>query len=56
MQNFKGKHIDIHYHYVFDTVKRGKVNFNLIFLIKMVANLITKGLSMKTLREHLARM
>lgn len=55
-QNFKGKHIDGHYNYILDIVERCEVKVNFISPTELVADLMTKGLSLEKFREHVTRM
>jgi hypothetical protein len=41
-QSSKGKHIDISYHYILDTVERGEIKVEFIFSIEMMADPMTK--------------
>jgi hypothetical protein len=41
-QSFKGKHIDISYHYILDMVERGEIKVEFIFSIEMMADPMTK--------------
>ena len=55
-QSSKRKHIDVHYHYILDIVERGEVKVNFVSSTEMVADLMTKGLSLEKFREHVTRM
>ncbi|MBT0984615.1 Ty1/Copia family ribonuclease HI, partial [Salmonella enterica subsp. enterica serovar Typhimurium] len=52
----KGKHIDIKYHYIQDIVERGEVKVDYIPSEEMVADPMTKGLSLEKFREHVSTM
>lgn len=52
----KGKHIDVNYHYIQDIVERGEVKVDYIPSTEMVADPMTKGLSLDKFREHVAAM
>lgn len=52
----KGKHIDVSYHYIQDIVERGEIKVNYIPSEEMVADPMTKGLSLEKFREHIANM
>ena len=55
-QSSKGKHIDVHYHYILDIVERGEVKVNFVSSTEMVADPMTKGLSLEKFRKHVTRM
>ncbi|KAM2213097.1 hypothetical protein ACFX1S_023317 [Malus domestica] len=52
----KGKHIDVKYHYVQDIVEKGEVEVDYIPSEEMVADPMTKGLSLEKFREHVTTM
>jgi hypothetical protein len=52
----KGKHIDINYHYIQDIVEKGEINVEFISSTEMVANPMTKGLSLEKFREYVVTM
>jgi hypothetical protein len=52
----KGKHIDINYHYIQDIVEKGEIKVKFISSIEMVADPMTKGLSLEKFKEHVATM
>ena len=55
-QSSKGKYIDVNYHYIQDTVKKGEIKVDFIPPIEMVADPMTKGLSLEKFKEHIATM
>jgi hypothetical protein len=55
-QSSKGKHIDVNYHYIQDIAERREIKVEFISSLKMVANPMTKGLSLEKFREHAATM
>jgi hypothetical protein len=56
VQSSKGKHIDISYHYIQDIVERGEIKVEFIPSTEMVADPMTKGLTLDKFREHVAKM
>jgi hypothetical protein len=52
----KGKHIDVKYHYIQDIVERGEVKVDYIPSEHMVADPMTKGLTLEKFREHVGKM
>ena len=52
----KGKHIDVNYHYIQDIVERGEIKVDYIPSGEMVADPMTKGLTMEKFREHVTAM
>jgi hypothetical protein len=55
-QSSKGKHIDVNYHYIQDIAERGEIKVEFISSLEMVADPMTKGLSLEKFREHVATM
>ena len=51
--NSKTKHIDIKYHYVKDMVARGEVNLKYISTHDMIADLLTKVVTIDVFERHI---
>jgi hypothetical protein len=55
-QSSKGKHTDVNFYYIQDIVERGEIKVKFIFSLEMIANPMTKGLSLEKFGEHVATM
>ena len=52
----KGKHIDINYHYIQDIVEMGEIKVYFVPSTEMMANPMTKGLTLNQFRVHVTGM
>jgi hypothetical protein len=52
----KGKHIDNNYHYIQDIVERGEIKIHFVPLADMMADPMTKGLTLNQFRVHVTGM
>jgi hypothetical protein len=52
----KGKHIDVNYHYIQDIVEMGEIKVHLVPSAEMMANPMTKGLTLNQFRVHVTGM
>jgi hypothetical protein len=52
----KGKHIDINYHYIQDIVERGEIKVYFVPSVDMMADPMTKGLTLNQFRMHVTGM
>uniref|UniRef100_A0A2N9F3D5 Reverse transcriptase Ty1/copia-type domain-containing protein n=1 Tax=Fagus sylvatica TaxID=28930 RepID=A0A2N9F3D5_FAGSY len=52
----KDKHIDVNYHYIQDIVERGEIKVNFVPSAKMMADPMTKGLTLNQFRVRLTGM
>ena len=50
--SFKGKHIETNYHYIQDIVERGEIQVQFIPSSEMVADPMTKGLTLDRFRVN----
>ena len=52
----KGKHIDVNYHYIQDIVEMGKIKIHFAPSANMMADPMTKGLTLNQFRVHVTGM
>ena len=52
----KGKHIGTNYHYIQDIVEKGEIRVRFIPLNEMLADSMTKGLTLDRFRVHVGNM
>uniref|UniRef100_A0A2N9GNZ7 Reverse transcriptase Ty1/copia-type domain-containing protein n=1 Tax=Fagus sylvatica TaxID=28930 RepID=A0A2N9GNZ7_FAGSY len=52
----KGKHIDVNYHYIQDIVERGEIKVHFVPSADMMADPMTKGLTLNQFRVHVTGM
>ena len=52
----KGKHIETNYHYIQDIVEKGEIRVRFIPLNEMLADSMTKGLTLDRFRVHVGNM
>ena len=52
----KGKHIEKNYHYIQNIVERGEIRVHFIPLSEIVADPMTKGLTLDRFRVHVGNM
>jgi formylmethanofuran dehydrogenase subunit E-like metal-binding protein len=52
----KGKHIDFNYHYIQDIVEREEIKVHFVPSADMMANPMTKGLTLNQFRVHVTGM
>ena len=52
----KGKHIDVNYHYIQDIVERGEIKVHFVPSADMMADPMTKGLTLNQLKVHVIGM
>uniref|UniRef100_A0A2N9ELZ6 Reverse transcriptase Ty1/copia-type domain-containing protein n=1 Tax=Fagus sylvatica TaxID=28930 RepID=A0A2N9ELZ6_FAGSY len=52
----KGKHIDVNYHYIQDIVEMGEIKVHFVPSTDMMANPMTKGLTLNQFRVHVTGM
>ena len=52
----KGKHIDVNYHYIQDIVEREEIKVHFVPSADMMANPMTKGLTLNQFRVHVTGM
>ncbi|KAL5764581.1 hypothetical protein ACOSQ2_017175 [Xanthoceras sorbifolium] len=54
--NPKAKRIDINYHYILDIVEMGEIKVDYVTFGEMLADPMTKGLSLKKFKKHVTTM
>ncbi len=52
----KGKHIDVNYHYIQDIVEKGEIKVHFVPSADMMANPMTKRLTLNQFRVHVTGM
>ena len=54
--SLKGKHIDVKYHYIQDIVEMGEIKVHFVPSAEIMANPMTKGLTLNQFRVHVTGM
>ena len=52
----KGKHINVNYHYIQDIVEMGEIKIHFVPSVDMMADPMTKGLTLNQFRVHVIGM